>query len=152
MNIILRILMDAFFIALLIWCSYTDIRKRIVFNVSVILLICLDAMHMVLIGFTIHTWWTYPLGLVFALPFLIAWMKNGMGAGDVKLVITISLYLGLLNTIIAFTLMVPVIIILIIRTWIKQKTLQCRIPFAPVLVFGAIGAVIAGYLYTFIYI
>ena len=38
-TIFLSILMDAFFIALLVWCSYTDIRKRMVSNMSVILLL-----------------------------------------------------------------------------------------------------------------
>jgi Flp pilus assembly protein protease CpaA len=41
---------DAFFIALLIWCAYTDIRTRTVPNTAVILLLCLGLTHTVLIG------------------------------------------------------------------------------------------------------
>ena len=151
MNIVLQsILMDAFFICLLVWCGYTDIRQRIVPNIAIIILLYLGIAHIGLMVFTQNIWWTYPLGLVFAVPFFIALMKNNISAGDVKLVMAIALYLGFLNTIIAFVLMVPVIVVLIIKSWIKKKTLKYQIPFAPVLAFGAIGAVIAGYLYKLI--
>ena len=149
-TIYLSILMDVFFIDILIWCSYTDLKSRTISNVSIILLLCLGLMHTVLMGFTINTWWTYLLSMFFVIPFFIAWKKNGIGAGDVKLVMAISLYLGLLNTIIAFLLMVPVIVILIIKSWAKQKTLKYRIPFAPVLTFGAVGTVVVRYLNIFI--
>lgn len=71
-----------------------------------------------------------------------------MGAGDVKLVIVITLYLGLLNAVIAFALMVPALAVLMVKSLIKKKTLKCRIPFAPVLTFGAVGAILTGYLYA----
>ncbi len=146
MNIILRILMDAFFIALLVWCAYTDIRTRTVSNVSVTLLLCLGLAHTVFLIISGSAWWLYPAGMALCIPFFIAWLKNVMGAGDVKLLMGISLYLGLLNTIIAFMLMVPVMIALIVRSWVQKKSLKQRIPFAPVLAFGAIVATIAGYL------
>ena len=148
MGTLISILMDAFFVGLLIWCSYMDIRKRMVPNVSVILLLCLGTAHMVLLGMDENTWWTYPEGIVFAVPFFIAWLRGSMGAGDVKLVIAISLYLGLLNMITAFILMVPVLIGLMVRSWLKNRTLKCLIPFAPVLSFGAAGSVLIGYLYA----
>ena len=150
-TITMSILMDAFFIGLLIWCAYSDLKTRTVPNIAVTLLLYLVLIHMILIILSGDIWWTYPLGLVFAVPFLISWIKTSMGAGDVKLVMAIALYLGFLNTIITFVLMVPVIIILIIRAWIKQKTLKYRIPFAPILAFGAIGVVVASHLYTLIY-
>lgn len=146
MNIILSILMDAFFIAFLAWCSYTDMRTRTISNMAVILLLCLGVIHTVLIGLTNNAWWPYPAGMALAVPFLFVWLKNGIGAGDVKLLMGIGLYLGLINTLIAFALMVPVITALIIRLWIQKKTLKQRIPFAPLLAFGAIGATAAGYL------
>ena len=73
-----------------------------------------------------------------------------MGAGDVKLVMAITLYLGLMNAMVAFTLMIPVLIALMVRSLIKEKTLKCRIPVAPVLSFGAVGAILTGYLYALI--
>jgi Flp pilus assembly protein protease CpaA len=150
MNTILSILTDAFFIALLIWCAYTDIRTHTVPNTTVVLLLCLGLAHMVLIGLSGSAWWPYPAGLVLAIPFFIVWLKGGMGAGDAKLLMGIGLYLGLLNTILAFALMLPCMAILLIRSWIRNKTLKSTIPFAPVLAFGAGTAVIAGYLYPFI--
>jgi len=149
---ILCILTDAFFIALLIWCSYTDIRKRMVSNVSVILLLCLGIVHTALMGLAGNTWWTYPAGIVLAVPFFVAWLRGQMGAGDVKLFMGICLYLGVLNTLIAFALMVPALIVLIVRSWIKTKTLKSAIPFAPVLAFGAGGAVVLAYLYALLQI
>lgn len=150
MIIILSILLDAFFIALLIWCAYTDIRTRTVPNTAVLLLLCLGLAHTVLLFISGSAWWAYPAGLALCLPFFIAWLKNVMGAGDVKLLMGISLYLGLLNTIIAFALMVPVMTILIVFSWVQKKSMKQRIPFAPVLAFGTIGATIAGYLYALV--
>ncbi len=150
MNELLGILMDAFFIALLAWCSYTDIRTRTVSNMSVILLLCLGLVHIVLLIITDSAWWPYPAGLALCIPFFIAWLKNVMGAGDVKLLMGISLYLGLLNTLIAFAFMVPVMIALIVRSWVQKKSLKQRIPFVPVLTFGAIGATALGYLYALV--
>lgn len=148
MNMFLCILMDAFFVALLIWCAYTDIRTRTVSNVSIVLLLCLGLAHTALMLLNGNTWWIYPAGLALCVPFFIVWLRNDMGAGDVKLVMGIALYLGLLNAVIAFALMVPVMAVLIIRSWIRNKTLKQRIPFAPVLSFGAVGATAAGYLYA----
>lgn len=151
MNIVsLSILMDAFFITLLVWCSYTDIKTRIVSNVSFILILCLGLAHILLILLTDNAWWPYPAGLLLCVPFLLAWLKNGMGAGDVKLMMGIGLYLGLLNTLVSFTLMIPVLILCMLHSRRKNGTVRNAIPFAPVLAFGAGGAVILGYVFAFI--
>ncbi len=139
--------MDAFCIVLLVWCSYTDIRNRTVSNLAVVLMLCLGIVHTAFILQVDGTWWTYPTGMVFAIPFFISWLRGGMGAGDVKLVIVITLYLGLLNAVIAFALMVLALAVLMARSWIKARTLKRAIPLAPVLAFGAISAVALGYLF-----
>lgn len=150
MNTILSILADAFFIALLIWCAYTDMRTRTVPNTAVVLLISLGLVHMVLVGLSGSAWWPYPAGLSLAIPFFIVWLKGGMGAGDVKLLMGIGLYLGLVSTLISFALMLPMLIACMIYSLRKHRTLRHAIPFAPVLAFGAGTAVIVGYLYAFI--
>ena len=150
MEIALGILTDAFFIALLIWCAYTDIRTRTVPNTAVVLLISLGLAHTVLIGLSGSAWWPYPAGLALAVPFFVFWLKGGMGAGDVKLLMGICLYLGLAGTLLSFVLMMPMLITCMIYSLRKHGTLRHAIPFAPVLAFGAGTAVIAGYLYTFI--
>ena len=148
MCIVLRILMDAFFIALLAWCAYMDMRTRTISNVSVILLLCLGLAHTALMALTGNTWWIYLAGIVLAVPFYVAWLRSQMGAGDVKLIMGICLYLGVLNTLIAFALMVLALIVLIVRSWIKIKTLKGVIPFAPMLALGAGGVVALSYLYA----
>ena len=152
MCIFQRILMDAFFITILTWCAYTDIQKRTVSNASIILILCLGIAHTILMALAGHTWWQYPAGIVLPVPFYVAWLRGQMGAGDVKLIIGISLYLGVLNTLIAFALIMLTLIVLMVRSWIKTKTLKSVIPFAPILAFGAIGTVVLGYLYTFLQI
>lgn len=148
MELLFGILTDAFFIVLLVWCSYTDIRKRTVSNLAVILILCLGLTHTVLMGLAGNTWWTFPAGMAMAVPFFVAWLRGQMGAGDVKLVMGICLYLGVLNTLIAFALMVPALIVLMVRSWIKTKTFKRSIPFAPVMALGAGSAVAIGYLYA----
>lgn len=144
------ILMDVFFIGLLAWCSYTDWKTRTVSNLPVVLLLCLSLAHMVLLPPEVSPWWQYLARLLVAIPFFIAWMGNSMGAGDVKLVMTIALYLGLFNTLISFALMMPLLSVIMLRSWLKNKTVVCRIPFAPVLAFGAASAVVLGYFYTLV--
>jgi leader peptidase (prepilin peptidase)/N-methyltransferase len=146
MNTILSILTDAFFIVLLIWCAYTDIRTRTIPNTAVVLLMSLGLAHTVLILLSGSAWWSYPAGLALAIPFFIVWLKGGMGAGDVKLLMGIGLYLGLTGTLISFALMLPMLIACMIHSLRKYGTLRHAIPFAPVLAFGAGTAVIAGYL------
>lgn len=149
MELILSILMDAFFVALLVWCACTDWKTRTVSNLPIVLLLCLGLAHTALMVWNGGTWWIYPAGLLLSVPFIIAWLKNGMGAGDVKLIMGISLYLGLLNTLVSFVLMIPLLVILMVHSWRKNKTIKSAMPFAPVLAFGAGGTVILGYLYAF---
>jgi len=150
METLVSILMDAFFIALLIWCSYTDIKERTVPNKVIAVSFCLGIIHLGFMIYTSNTWWTYPVGLVFTVPFLIAWMRNNMGAGDVKLVMAMVFYLGFLNSAIAFTLMVPVLAALMIYSLTRKKTLKLQMPFAPVLTIGALGSTLFQYLHVLI--
>ncbi len=150
MDIALRILTDAFFIAILIWCSFADLRTRAVPNTAGVLLMSLGLTHTVLIGLSGSAWWLYPAGLALAIPFFVVWLKGGMGAGDVKFLMGIGLYLGLAGTLISFALMLPMLIACMVHSLRKHGTLRRAIPFAPVLAFGAGIAVIAGYLYPFI--
>ena len=147
-TISLRILMDAFFIGILIWCSYSDIKKRFISNYTIMLLLCLAIANMIFTIISGSTWWQYPLALLLTIPFFISWTKNGMGAGDVKLIISIALYSGLFNMLVSFAVMVPVLLFLVARSWRINKTIKCRIPFAPVLAIGAICAVFLSYLYA----
>ena len=146
MDLIFSILMDAFFIALLAWCAYTDLKARTVSNLSVILLLCLGLAHTGLLALDGNAWWPYPAGLLLCTPFFISWMRNGIGAGDVKLVMGIGLYLGLMNTLIAFVLMMFVLVVLAIWLWRKGGTTRREIPLAPVISIGAFSTIVLGYI------
>ena len=150
MEALMSILMDAFFIALLSWCGISDMKKRLIPNLAIAILLCLGVAHVGLMVIIHNTWWTYPAGLVFTIPFFIAWMRNSLGAGDVKLVMAVALYLGLLNTLVSYALMIPVLVGLTVRSWLKNRTVKHQIPFAPIIAFGAFGAVLLGYLYVLI--
>ncbi len=142
------ILSDAFFVSLLAWCAYSDRRTRTVSNLPVALLVCLGLTKVVLVSLPgCALWWQHPAGLLLSIPFLITWYKNDMGAADVKLIMAIGLYLGLLNTLVAFVLMIPILAVLMAYSWLKKKTLKCRIPLAPVLAFGAAAMVVLRYLH-----
>lgn len=146
MEIALGILMDAFFVAMLVWCAYMDIKTRTISNLSVILLLCLGLAHLLLTLLTGVVWWVYPAGLALSAPFFASWLKGHMGGGDVKLLMGIGLYLGLIHTLLAFALMLPLLGALAIHSWRKTRTLRRSIPFAPVLSFGAGGIIIISYL------
>jgi len=149
---ILSVLMDALFLSLLILCAYSDSRKRTVSNAAIVHLLGLGLVHTLLIGMSGSGWWFCPAGLVLAVPFFIVWLRGGMGAGDVKLIMGICLYLGVLNTLIAFTFIIPALICLMVLSWIKAKTFNRTIPFAPVLALGSGSAVVIGYLYALLQI
>jgi len=141
----LYILMDALFIALLVWCAYTDLKTRTVSNISVVLMLGLGLAHTALMLLTGGAWWLYPAGLAMGVPFFIAWLRGHIGAGDVKLIMCIGLYLGLINTLQTFAFMLPVLIVLLILFRRKNETVTSMIPFAPVLAIGAGGVMLAGY-------
>ncbi|WP_270809969.1 prepilin peptidase [Hungatella effluvii] len=86
MNLFLSNLKPIIFFLLLIVASAVDIKRREIpdgINLSIAVLTC---------------WGFYPenlLGILAALPFLIAALKGGMGGGDVKLAASCGLVVGL---------------------------------------------------------
>lgn len=130
------ILMDAFFVAVLLWCSYTDLKSRTVSNLSVALLLCLGLVHTVLVVLSGSTWWVYPAGMLLGIPFFFAWLKGGMGGGDVKLTIVIGLYIGFWDTFVTFLFIFLVLVIILVSSRIINGTVKLRVPFVPVIVYG----------------
>lgn len=143
--------MDALFLYMLLWCSISDIRKRTISNILIVTMLCLGLAHTVIASLTGSVWWQYPAGSLLSVPFFVVWLRNGMGAGDVKLIAAVGLYLGLLNTLTAFVLMIPIFAGLLAWSWLKYKTLKRRIPLAPVISAGAGAVVLLRYLLKLVY-
>ena len=140
------ILMDAFFVAVLLWCSYTDLKSRTVSNLSVAMLLCLGMAHLVLVVLSGGAWWVYPSGMLLGIPFFFSWLNGEMGGGDVKLIVAIGLYLGIANTLVAFLLMIPILAFSMVYVWIKNGTSKGKISFAPVISYGVISTLLLGQL------
>ena len=148
MNItFLSILTDAFFIALLTWCSVTDLKKREIPNTAILLIMALSIAHLISITIQGLPWYEYPLGVLFAVPFFFAWRKGLMGGGDVKLLFVTGLYLGTYLMLISLTGMLAVCIGLLIWRAVHRNGIRVRLPLAPVLSLGAVATVILSYLF-----
>jgi len=143
--------MDALFLCLLLWCSISDMRKRTISNYLIVALMCLGLAHTVDALLAGVAWWQYAAGVLLSIPFFIVWLRNGMGAGDVKLIAAVGLYLGLMNTLAAFVLMIPIFPGLLAWSRLKHKTLKWRIPLAPMISAGAAVAILLGYLLELLY-
>ena len=139
------ILLDALFTCVLVLCSYQDMKTRSVSNALVAALLIFGVIHTIQGFYSDHGWWVPLAGMTLSLPFFWGWWRNAIGAGDVKLIMGISLYLGLWQALISFALMLPLLMIIMCWNLYKHRSANVRIPFAPVLSFGAIGSLIIPY-------
>ncbi len=120
--------MDILFAILLLIATYTDLKKREIpdkLSIAIVVLALFDF---------------HPLGLLSALPFLVAAMINpeGIGGGDIKLTAAVGLYLGFSKTLVGVVL---ALILSIITYWVlcigKQKQeVSKAMPLAPFLTIG----------------
>lgn len=141
-----HILTDALFLALLAWCSVTDLKKREILNSAILMMLGLAAAHMILMVCLGHPWYEYPIGALFAVPFFLAWQKGFFGGGDVKLLFAIGLYLGVSLTVISLAFALVICIGLLIWRTVNRSGIRVRLPLAPVLSLSAGVAVAFSYL------
>jgi len=141
------ILTDALFIALLAWCGVSDLKKREIPNIAILLMLGLSAAHMVISACLGCLWYVYPLGALPAVPFFITWTKGLFGGGDVKLVFVMGLYLGLSLMLAAMAFTVVACVGLLLWFWAGRRSVKSRIALAPVLSLGALVAVALGYIF-----
>ena len=102
---ITNIILDISFLVLIIICSITDMQKRIVPNSCIVLLLTLGIVKTAINISIGYLWWFNLVGIVYAVPFFGAWLNDKMGAGDVKLILAISLYLGVFHSLFVFIFM-----------------------------------------------
>lgn len=141
------ILQDALFIALLIWCSVSDLIKREIPNTIILLLLGLGAAHLAVLVCLGSPWYEYALGMLLAMPFFIAWTRELLGGGDVKLVFAMGLYLGVCLTLVSLAFTLLVCAGLLIWRAARRRNVHVRIPLAPTLTLGAAVATMLSYLF-----
>ncbi len=146
MTFLTGILPDALFVALLAWCSVSDLKKREIPNAAILLLLGLGAIHMITSVCLGSPWYEYPLGTLFTIPFFIAWMKGLFGGGDVKLLFAMGLYLGFTLTLVSLAFTIVACAGLLLWLWISKRSVKLRLPLAPVLSSGAVAAVVLSYI------
>lgn len=142
----LGILSDVLFLALLGWCSATDLRKRKIPNQAILPLLALGVMHAVIAACLGSPWYEYPLGTLFGVPFFVAWTRGLIGGGDVKLLFVMGLYLGVARMLVALIVMLAVCAGLLLERIFRRRSIHIRLPLAPVLSLGALAAVLLNYL------
>ena len=127
------VLAGALFICLLAWVSVTDIQKRMIPNLAVLIMLILELLKAVLAINLDQSWWQYPAGILIALPFLLAWLRGWMGAGDAKLMLACGLFLGLQASLLMAGLMLVILLIIAAYLYFNQISLKTRIPLGPVI-------------------
>ena len=143
-------ILDILFMIILIICSITDIKKRIVPNTCIVLLLIISITKIILDSLTGYPWWMHIAGLVYTIPFFALWSKNEMGAGDVKLLIVIPLFLGLFSSLIAFLFMFMILLSYGLYMRVKSKDIHQSIPLAPFISIGFLGFLTLKYCLSFI--
>jgi leader peptidase (prepilin peptidase)/N-methyltransferase len=141
------ILQDALFIALLIWCSVSDLKRREISNTVVLLLLGLSAAHLAVSVRLGSPWYEYALGMLLAVPFFIAWTKELLGGGDVKLVFAMGLYLGVCLTLVSLAFTLLICAGLLIWRAARRRNVHVRIALAPAFTLGAAAATMLSYLF-----
>jgi len=138
---------DVLFVSMLAWCSVADLKKREIPNTAILLMLGLDVAHLVASICLGSPWYEYPLGMLLAVPFFIAWTKGLFGGGDVKLLFVMGLYLGLSLMLAALAFTVVACAGLLIWRAVRRRDIHVRLPLAPALALGAVAAVALSYLF-----
>jgi len=142
MIVIWGILADAFFILFLGWCSVSDIRKRQIPNQAILLMLIVGILNVFVCTAAGQIWWYYPAGLMIEFPFILSWLKNKMGAGDVKLMLVCGLFLGLPAALISAGLMLIILFVIAIYLVFTKRSLKTRIPLGPVIAFSCAATIV----------
>jgi len=142
MTVIWGILADAFFILLLGWCSVSDIRTRQIPNRAILLMLIVGILNAFVCTAAGQIWWYYPAGLIIGFPFILSWLNNKMGAGDVKVMLVCGLLLGLPSALISTGLMLIILFGISIYLFCMKSGLKTKIPLGPVIALSCAATIV----------
>jgi leader peptidase (prepilin peptidase)/N-methyltransferase len=129
----LEVLVGISFIAILVWISWTDLKSRIIPNISVAALLFLGMIHLICQVIQGQSIWPALFGLLIGLPFLPAWHLGKIGAGDIKLLIACGFFLGLPGGILILGNVLILSFIAALICFFRKQPLHIQIPFGPLI-------------------
>lgn len=139
------VLLDALFICLLAWVSISDVWKRIIPNIVILLILLASISKTVLMAATGAVWWVYPAGLLLIIPFIIFWNRGWMGAGDSKLIGVYGFYLNIYGGLIMLAVFAGWLLITMAFMYFRQIDHRPKIPLAPLISLSAALTMMIGY-------
>lgn len=132
----------AVIMGIIITIGFIDYKHKLIPNKLILLLLIAAFLNFI---FNIKYFKSFFLGGLFAFILcFILYKLTGFGAGDVKLLITLGLLLGLSNTFVLFLIsFLLATIIGFSLVFMKKATLKSSIPFAP---FVSIGFIVLSFI------
>jgi Flp pilus assembly protein protease CpaA len=140
------VLLDALFLCLLAWASISDVWKRIIPNIVVILIFLTAICKTVLLATAGSVWWIYPGGLLLTIPFIAFWNRGWMGAGDSKLIGVAGFYLNIYGGLLMLAIFAGWLLITMAFLYFRQIDHRPRVPLAPLISLSAALTMLIGYI------
>ena len=121
----------------LLLCSIFDIKKRIIPNALIIIMLLSGLIY----SFMFHSWLWAVTGMLFpsAVLYLIKKKSNEMGAGDIKLLSATGAWLGgLLNLYVCLLACIVSLGFILVRQLLRKDDVS-SVPFAPFVAFAVMS-------------
>ena len=137
MNIllILHVLLDVFFCICLVWCWWSDYKKREIPNKAILLILICSAVRLILFLVNKQPVIMYLATLLMFIPMYLWWRRGKMGGGDLKLFLVCGLFMGAV-------FFMGALLVTLVAAGITGKTFKRRAPLAVFFAPGAISMII----------
>lgn len=138
MNIllVLHVLLDVFFCICLVWCAWSDHKKRKIPNKAVLLILISGVVQLVFFFMNRQSVILYLGTLLMFIPMYLWWRRRKMGGGDLKLFLASGLYMGAV-------FFMGALLVTLAAAGIRGK-IKKRVPMAVYFVPGAIAVTAIG--------
>jgi Flp pilus assembly protein protease CpaA len=132
MNIffILHVLLNVFFCICLVWCAWTDHKKRIIPNKAILMILLASAIQIIFFLVNHQSVILYLGTLLMLIPMYVWWKDGKMGGGDLKLFVASGLLMGIVSFMAA-------LLITLLAAGISGKIKKC----VPMALYFAPGAI-----------